>query len=39
VTQGSAAHLDVSCAEQIHLPPFLTQAQVDHLPQKSNGKH
>jgi pimeloyl-ACP methyl ester carboxylesterase len=39
VTQGSAAQLDVSCAEQIHLPPFLTQAQVDHLPQKSNGKH
>lgn len=28
VAQGSAAGLDVSCADQIHLPPFVTQAQV-----------
>jgi pimeloyl-ACP methyl ester carboxylesterase len=31
VTQGSAAALDASCADQIHLPPFVTQAQVDQI--------
>jgi pimeloyl-ACP methyl ester carboxylesterase len=31
VTQGSAAALDASCADQIHLPPFVTQAQVDQV--------
>jgi pimeloyl-ACP methyl ester carboxylesterase len=31
VAQGSAAALDTSCADQIHLPPFLTQAQVDQV--------
>lgn len=35
VAQGSAAALDASCADQIHLPPFLTQAQVDQL--RQNG--
>jgi pimeloyl-ACP methyl ester carboxylesterase len=36
VAQGSAAGLDISCADQIHLPPFLTQAQIDQLRQKAN---
>jgi hypothetical protein len=31
VAQGSAAGLDFSCADQIHLPPFLMQAQVDKI--------
>jgi pimeloyl-ACP methyl ester carboxylesterase len=31
VTQGSAAALDASCADQIHFPPFITQAQVDQI--------
>jgi pimeloyl-ACP methyl ester carboxylesterase len=31
VTQGSAAGLDFSCADQIHLPAFLTQTQVDKI--------
>lgn len=38
VEQGSAAGLDASCADQIHLPPFLTQAQVDQIQQKANSK-
>ena len=36
VAQGSAAGLDVSCVDQIHLPPFITQAQVDQLRQKAS---
>ncbi len=36
VAQGSAAGLDISCADQIHLPPFLTQAQIDQLRRKAN---
>ena len=36
VAQGSAAGLDASCADQIHFPPFLTQAQVDQIRQKAN---
>jgi hypothetical protein len=39
VAQGSAADLDVSCADQIQLPPFVTQAQVDRFQQKANGGH
>jgi pimeloyl-ACP methyl ester carboxylesterase len=35
VAQGSAAGLDFSCADQIHLPPFLTQAQVDKIKGKA----
>jgi pimeloyl-ACP methyl ester carboxylesterase len=35
VAQGSAAELDFSCADQIHLPPFLTQAQVDKIKGKA----
>jgi pimeloyl-ACP methyl ester carboxylesterase len=35
VAQGSAAGLDISCADQIHLPPFLTQAQIDQIRQKA----
>jgi pimeloyl-ACP methyl ester carboxylesterase len=31
VAQGSAAAVDASCADQIHLPPFITQAQVDQI--------
>jgi pimeloyl-ACP methyl ester carboxylesterase len=31
VTQGSPAALDASCADQIHFPPFITQAQVDQI--------
>ena len=31
VVQGSAAALDISCADQIHLPPFVTHAQVDQI--------
>ena len=31
VVQGSAAALDISCADQIHLPSFVTQAQVDQI--------
>ncbi|HXA20545.1 MAG TPA: alpha/beta hydrolase [Thermoanaerobaculia bacterium] len=30
VSQGSATGLDASCADQIPLPPFVTQAQTDH---------
>ncbi len=37
VAQGSAAGLDVSCVDQIHLPPFLTQTQIDQLRQKGKG--
>ena len=29
VSQGSTAGLDASCADQIHLPPFLMQKQID----------
>jgi pimeloyl-ACP methyl ester carboxylesterase len=29
VAQGSPSALDASCVDQIHLPPFLTQAQID----------
>lgn len=29
VVRGSAAALDASCAGQIHLPPFVTQTQID----------
>ena len=36
VVQGSAAGLDASCADNIHLPPFLTQAQIDQLRQKAS---
>ena len=39
VAQGSATALDVSCADQIHLPPFLTQSQVDQLQQKAKSRH
>jgi pimeloyl-ACP methyl ester carboxylesterase len=35
VAQGFAAALDVSCADQIHLPPFITQAQVDQIRQRA----
>ncbi len=35
VAQGSAASLDFSCADQIHLRPFLTQAQIDQIRQKA----
>jgi pimeloyl-ACP methyl ester carboxylesterase len=38
VAQGSAAGLDVSCADQIHLPEFLTQARIDQLRQKASNK-
>jgi pimeloyl-ACP methyl ester carboxylesterase len=39
VARGSTTELDVSCEEQIHLPPFVTQAQMDQLRQKANSKH
>ncbi|HEX7285346.1 MAG TPA: alpha/beta hydrolase [Candidatus Angelobacter sp.] len=29
VAQGSPSALDASCVDQIHLPPFLTQSQID----------
>jgi pimeloyl-ACP methyl ester carboxylesterase len=35
VAQGAAASLDASCVDQIHLPPFLTQSQID----QSNGNN
>ncbi|MBZ5552786.1 MAG: alpha/beta hydrolase [Acidobacteriia bacterium] len=35
VAQGSAAGLDASCADQIHLPPFFTQAQASQSQQKA----
>ena len=35
VDQGSAKSLDISCADQIHLPPFLTQSKVDQLRQSA----
>lgn len=38
VAQGSASALDVSCVEQIHLPPFVTQGQVDQARQKPAAK-
>jgi pimeloyl-ACP methyl ester carboxylesterase len=36
VARGSAADLDVSCVEGIHLPPFVTQTQLDR--QKANSR-
>jgi pimeloyl-ACP methyl ester carboxylesterase len=39
VAQGSAAGLDASCVDQIHLPPFVTQSQVDQLQKKANSQH
>lgn len=38
VDQGSGAQLDTSCADAIHLPPFLTQAQLDKLRQQAAKK-
>jgi hypothetical protein len=38
VAQGSASAVDVSCVEQIHLPPFVTQVQVDQARQKATSK-
>jgi pimeloyl-ACP methyl ester carboxylesterase len=37
VAQGSTEGLDVSCADQIHLPPFVTQAQMDQVQHKANS--
>jgi pimeloyl-ACP methyl ester carboxylesterase len=31
VAQGSEAGLDVSCVDQIHLPPFITQTKGDQI--------
>ena len=31
VSQGSAGELDTSCADQIHLPPFLTEERIEQL--------
>jgi len=39
VAQGTVAALDVSCADQIHLPPFVTLAQVDQARQKASNKN
>src|SRR5580658_4250289 len=39
VAQGSTEGLDVSCADQIHLPPFVTQAQMDQVQHKANSSH
>ncbi|HXN71707.1 MAG TPA: alpha/beta fold hydrolase [Candidatus Acidoferrales bacterium] len=36
VAQGSSTSLDISCADQIHFPPFITQAQIDKLRAKGN---
>ncbi len=38
VAQGTTGGLDASCADQIHLPPFLTQTQIDQLRQKPNSR-
>ena len=35
VVKGSAAALDATCVDQIHLPAFLTQTQIDQLRQKA----
>ena len=35
VAQGSAAGLDVSCVDQIHFAPFITQTQIDQIRQKA----
>jgi pimeloyl-ACP methyl ester carboxylesterase len=35
VAQGSAAGLDASCVDQIHLAPFITQTQIDQIRQKA----
>jgi pimeloyl-ACP methyl ester carboxylesterase len=37
VQQGSAAGLDASCADQIHLPPFVTQTALQQSRQKPAG--
>ncbi len=37
VAQGSTADLAVSCADQIHLPPFSTQTQMDQARQKTSS--
>lgn len=31
VADGAAGGLDASCVEQIHLPPFVTQKQIDRM--------
>ncbi|MBZ5521735.1 MAG: alpha/beta hydrolase [Acidobacteriia bacterium] len=38
VEQGSVKNLDASCADQIHLPPFLTQSRVDQLQKQAAEK-
>ncbi|MGA2979908.1 MAG: alpha/beta hydrolase [Terriglobales bacterium] len=38
VAQGSTVGLDVSCVDQIHLPPFLTQTQADQLREKASSR-
>jgi pimeloyl-ACP methyl ester carboxylesterase len=35
VAKGSSTGLDASCADQIHLPEFLTQHRIDELRQKA----
>lgn len=35
VDQGSGAGLDTSCADAIHLPPFVTQTQIDRQRQQA----
>jgi pimeloyl-ACP methyl ester carboxylesterase len=37
VAHGSTADLAVSCADQIHLPPFSTQTRMDQPRQKTSG--
>jgi pimeloyl-ACP methyl ester carboxylesterase len=39
VAQGAVSALDISCAEQIHLPPFVTQAQVEQARQNARSKN
>jgi pimeloyl-ACP methyl ester carboxylesterase len=38
VSQGSAKGLDTACVDQIHLPPFVTQAQVEKAREKAKGQ-
>jgi pimeloyl-ACP methyl ester carboxylesterase len=38
VQQGSAAKLDASCADQIHLPPFVSLAQFKQTQEKAGQK-
>lgn len=38
VADGTAEKLDTGCVDQIHLPPFVTQKQIDRIKAQQSGK-